>query len=301
MENVNKTRKNKQLSKKAASNVRLLISYIILFVLAIGIIVPFYVILISSFKPGNESQQIPFTWWPTSGFLDFSGYAEVLFSDKTGGGGSMSSIVRGLINTLIIVVPSTIVGLLISALSAYAFAKMKFKGKNILFYMLIATLMIPGIVMLSPAYMIYDAIGLTDTFFPLMVPGMFGSAICMLFLKQFFTTIPNDLLDAAKLDGLGHFKIFWRIIIPLSAPALIAQGILGFVGGYNDYFGPLIYLQTPDNYTLQIALSMFQGTYTSDYQVIMAGAVLSLIPTVVIFIFCQKYFISGITMSGMKG
>lgn len=287
-------------TKKIETRTQLVVSYIVLTVLALFILLPFYVLLISSFKPGAEAMSIPFTWWPAGGKLDFSGYTEALFADKSGGGQGMSSLARGFINTMIISLPSTVCGLFISAFAAYAFAKIKFRGRNVLFYCLLITMMIPGIIMLSPSYMIYDNLYLTDTFFPLIVPGMFGSAMCVFFLRQFFMQIPDDIIEAAKMGGMNHFTIFWKIMVPLSAPALISQGILGFVAGYNDYFGPLIYLQSPENYTLQISLRFFMSTYTNNQQALYAGAVIALIPTVFIFIICQRFFVKGITMTGIK-
>ena len=206
----------------------------------------------------------------------------------------------GLLNTLLIVLPPTIIGLFTSSLAAYAFAKLRFKSKNFLFSVLLATMMIPGTIMLTPSYLLYDKIYWTGTAFPLMIPGMFGAAACVFFMRQFYMGIPTDLIEAAKLDGMGYFGIFFKIMVPLSVPALLAQGILGFIGGYNDYFGPYLYLTDPTMYTLQIALNSFQGTYASKWPTMMAGAVCALIPTLLIYILAQKYFIQGIATAGMK-
>lgn len=273
-------------------------NYLFLIILALFILIPFYVILITSFKTPSDALNIPFTWFPKEGW-HLTSFKTVLFSDASGGGGG-STILRGFMNTLIVVVPSTLIGLLTSALSAFAFSKIRFKGKNISFSMLLVTMMIPGIIMLAPSYMIYDALGLVDTFIPLMIPGMFGSAAAVFFLRQFFNGIPNELLEAAEIDGMSQLGIFFRIMLPLSKPALLAQGILGFVAGYNDYFGPLLYLHSPKKYTLQIALKYFEGTYVNDWPTVMAGAVVTLIPTIIVFIIAQKYFVEGIQMTGIK-
>ena len=214
--------------------------------------------------------------------------------------GGAPLLIRGFMNTLMIVLPPTILGLFCSAMSAYAFAKLRFKGKNVLFSALLMTMMIPGTIMLTPSYLIYNLLGWVDTPLPLMIPGMFGAATCVFFMRQFYAGIPTSLIEAAKLDGMGYFKIFWKIMVPLSVPALLAQGILGFIGGYNDYFGPYLYLQSPQWYTLQIALNSFQGTYSRNIPAMMAGALIALIPTLVIYIVAQKYFIEGIATSGMK-
>ena len=154
--------------------------------------------------------------------------------------------------------------------------------------------------MLTPAYLIYDALNWVDTPLPLMIPGMFGSATCVFFMRQFYAGIPDSLIEAAKLDGMGYFKIFWKIMVPLSVPALFAQGILGFIGGYNDYFGPYLYLHEPKWYTLQIFLTEFSGSYSSKIPTIMAGSIVALIPALLIYVVAQKYFIEGIATSGMK-
>ena len=188
-----------------------------------------------------------------------------------------------------------------SSVSAYAFAKLKFKGKNLMFALLLFTMMLPGIVMLIPSYILFDALYLTDTYFPLMAPAMFGSAACVFFLRQFFSGIPDEVIDAAKLDGLSYPGIYWKIMLPLSLPAVFAQAILGFVAGYNDYLAPLIYLTSPEKYTLQIALQFFSGSTLKDLPTVMAGAVLALLPTTLIYVFAQKYFVEGIAITGLKG
>jgi multiple sugar transport system permease protein len=284
---------------KWKERIKLIASYAFLIAVALFILIPFYVIFITSFKTRVEAISIPFTWLPREGW-QLDGYANVLLTDASGGGAGPSTILRGFRNTMIITIPATLSGLLTSALSAYAFAKLRFRGKKVSFALLLATMMIPGIIMLVPSYMIYDALGLVDTFFPLIVPGMFGAAAAVFFLRQYFQGIPDELIEAARIDGMSEFGIFFKIMMPLSKPALLAQGILGFIGGYNDYFGPLLYLHNPKRYTLQIALAYFEGTYVFDWPTVMAGAVITLVPTIVIFLAAQKYFVEGITMTGIK-
>ncbi len=272
--------------------------YVALVIFALWILVPFSIIIVTSFKTWYEAADPEFSFFPKE--FTWEGYAEVFKYTGTSNTGDMPIMLRGLINTLIIVLPPTIVGLFCSAMSAYAFAKLRFKGKNFLFSFLLLTMMIPGTIMLTPSYMIYDMIGWINTPFPLMIPGMFGAATCVFFMRQFYSGIPTSLIEAAKLDGMGYFKIFWKIMVPLSVPALLAQGILGFIAGYNDYFGPYLYLNDPSWYTLQIALKSFQGQYSSNVPTIMAGSIVALIPTLIIYIIAQKYFIEGIATSGMK-
>ncbi|MCI8434581.1 MAG: carbohydrate ABC transporter permease [Clostridia bacterium] len=271
--------------------------YLGLILFALWILIPFYIVVITSFKTRIEAQSPEFTLWPKDGF-HWDGYIEVL--GYKAGYSSIPVVWLGLLNTLLIVLPPTVIGLFTSSLAAYAFAKLRFKSKNFLFSVLLATMMIPGTIMLTPSYLLYDKIYWTGTAFPLMIPGMFGAAACVFFMRQFYMGIPTDLIEAAKLDGMGYFGIFFKIMVPLSVPALLAQGILGFIGGYNDYFGPYLYLTDPTMYTLQIALNSFQGTYASKWPTMMAGAVCALIPTLLIYILAQKYFIQGIATAGMK-
>lgn len=272
--------------------------YLALVIFAIWILAPFSIVIMTSFKTWQEATDPEFYFFPKE--FTFQGYKEVFTYTASAGDFSMPIMLRGFINTLIIIIPPTILGLFCSAISAYAFAKLRFKGKNLLFGFLLLTMMIPGTIMLTPSYMIYDMIGWTDTPLPLMIPGMFGAATCVFFMRQFYSGIPTELIEAAKLDGMGYFKIFWKIMVPLSVPALFAQGLLGFIGGYNDYFGPYLYLQDPEWYTLQIALKSFQGSYSSNVPTIMAGSIVALIPTLVIYAVAQNYFIEGIATSGMK-
>lgn len=293
--------KRKVMTTKKEETIQKILSYCVLILLAATVIIPFYILIVSAFKPmgyiGFLENPSPFSG------LDFNGFIKAFTgADATIGENDTPTILVGLLNTLIITIPSTLGGLFVSALSAYAFAKTKFRGRNVLFFVMLITTMIPGIVMMTPLVSIYTTLGLYNTLFPLIVPGMFGTAVCVFFLRQSFMAIPDDYIDAAKLDGIGHFRIFWKIVVPISLPSLISQGILGFVAGYNDYLGPLLYLKGDSEYniTLQIALANFMGKSINSYQTLMAATVISLIPTVVIFIVCQKFFVKGITNSGLK-
>lgn len=282
-----------------ASKVRRVISkiciYLALIIFAIWILAPFSIVLMTSFKSWLEAIDPEFSFFPKEFTLE--GYKTIFTYTMSD---SMPIVIKGFLNTLLIVIPPTLFGLFFSAMSAYAFAKLRFKGKNALFSILLATMMIPGSIMLTPSYLIYDMIGWVNTPLPLMIPGAFGAATCVFFMRQFYTGIPTELIEAAKLDGMGYFRIFWRIMVPLSVPALFAQGLLGFIGGYNDYFGPYLYLQDEQWMTLQLALTQFQGSYSNDVPTLMAGAVIALIPTLIIYVVAQKYFIEGIATTGMK-
>lgn len=274
---------------------RKLIIYSGLVLFALFVLFPFAIMVISSLKHKEETIG-GFTWWPKMG-LTLRGYANTFKKVA-----SSTSIIEGFFNTLWIIIPPTLVGLLTSTLSAYAFAKLRFRGKKVMFGLLIATMMVPGIATLVPSYIIWDYLGVTvdAPFVPLMIPGMFGAAACVFFMRQSISAIPDSIIEASRIDGIGTFGCFVRIVLPLIKPALLAQGILGFVGGYNDYFGPLIYLKS-DYQTLQIAVSVFSDRYSGDWPSILAANIVAIIPTVLIYIFVQKYFIEGITAGGEKG
>jgi len=268
--------------------------YFFLVLFLLWILVPFYIILVTSFKTEAEVNEQIFTWFPMKGVY-FGGYAAI-FSSLEGA----ISIMQGFFNTLWIIIPPTVIGLMTSALSAYAFAKLKFRGKNIIFGVLLATMMIPGMVTMVPSFVIFDTIGWNKTPLPLMIPGMFGAAACVFYLRQFFMGIPSETLEAARLDGVGYFGMFFKMLLPLSVPALIAQGVLGFVGGYNDYFGPLLYVNGTKFATLQVALAKFGVSYEGEWNNIMASTIVALLPTIAIYLVAQKYFIEGIAVSGLK-
>jgi multiple sugar transport system permease protein len=190
--------------------------------------------------------------------------------------------------------------LLITPLAAYAFARLDFWGRDFAFSILLATLMVPSIVTLIPLYIIYRNIGWIDTHYPLWVPKVLHSVTAIFLLRQFFRQIPMDLEDAARLDGATTFQVYWRIMLPQVKPALAAVGIFAFLESWNDLFGPLIFLNTLELQTLPVALKLFQGEFFTQISVLMAGATLSIIPVLIVFFAAQKYFLQGITMTGIK-
>lgn len=280
-----------------------ILSYIILIIFTLIYLIPFYIVLITSFKANNQiATQNPFIWFPTTEQLGLKGYQDI-FETYTIFETGESMILVGLKNTLTIMIPVIIGGMFSSSIAAYAYAKLKFKGKKIMFGILMFSMMLPSIILLIPSYFMYDNLGITEyfSFFPLIIPPMFGSATCVFFLKGYYESIPNDLLDSAKMDGLGYFKTYYKVILPLAKPAIIAQGLLGIVACYNDYLLPLIYLVREKDYTLQIALQMFSTGNNDNLPTVMAGAVISILPILILYFCLQKYFISGLTTSGIKG
>jgi len=205
------------------------------------------------------------------------------------------------INTLRVVVPSVFGATLPSALAAYAFARVRAPGRDLMFGVLLATMMLPGIVTLIPLYIIFSKIGWVGTFRPLVVPVLFGSPFYIFLLRQFFMTIPTELEDAALIDGCGRFRIWYSIMLPLAKPALATVAVFAFMGAWNDYMGPLIYLGNRDQYTLSLGLQVFVSNHGSEWGMLMAASTMMVLPVIMLFFFAQKSFIQGITMTGIKG
>ena len=280
---------NKRFSLKHISVLRTLIIYLILIIFCLSVLMPFLIILFTSVKPLSEANHLPFTLLPET--LDFSAYIEILTN---------KSIWRGLVNTLIIVVPVMFIGVVVSSIAAFAFAKLEFKGRDLLFSLLISSMMLPGVITMTPAYVLYDRIGWVNSWGPLMVPGLFGTASCIFFMRNYLMKIPNELIDAGKVDGLGNFRIFIRIVLPVIKPALIAQIILWFFAGYNDYFGPMLYIDSLNISTLQLLLQKLTEQQEGQIPIRMATCVFSLVPALIVYAFAQRSLIRGISLQGVK-
>ncbi|EGC2962136.1 carbohydrate ABC transporter permease [Listeria monocytogenes] len=250
-------------------------------------ILPFIWMVLSSLKTDAEILKIPPTIWPETFTLD---NFTKLFTEM--------DFAIYLKNTLIIVFFSFF-GLFLNAMAGYGFAKFKFKGKNKLFYLVLATMMIPGQVTMIPVYLLLNAAGLTNTMTGIVLPGLVGAFGIFLF-RQFMSTISDDLLEAARLDGASEFYIFWRIVIPISRPILAVQGILTFIAGWNSFLWPLIIANDEKFYTLSVGLQLLKGQYGSNYALQMAGATFMVIPIILIFMTFQKYILKGFNVSGMK-
>ena len=204
-------------------------------------------------------------------------------------------------NTLIICFFSVLGTLISCSLVAYGLAKIEWKGSGVLFILILSTMMLPYQVIMVPLFALFVKLRWVDTFLPLTIPAFFGNAFFIFLLRQFFLTIPKDLSEAARIDGCSEFDIYRRIILPLSKPALAMVGLWTFMGAWNDFVGPLIYLVDESRYTLSLGLAMFLGEYGSEYGMLMAVSTVVTIPIVILFFFTQRTFIQGITMTGLKG
>ncbi len=204
-------------------------------------------------------------------------------------------------NTLFLTLMSTIGTLLSSSLVAYSFARLQWPGKNILFGVLLATMMVPGAVTMMPQFLIYRSLGWYDTLRPLWVPAFFGSAFNIFLLRQFFMSIPSELEDAAKIDGCGPFGVYWRVMLPLVKPALAAISIMTVLGAWNNFQGPLIYLSSPEKMPLAYALQLYSSAHGSEPGLLMAASTLVVLPIIALFFFTQRYFIEGVSLTGLGG
>jgi multiple sugar transport system permease protein/sn-glycerol 3-phosphate transport system permease protein len=206
-------------------------------------------------------------------------------------------------NTLIITLGSTLGTVLSCTFVAFGFARLRGIGRDFWFIVLLATMMLPGLVTMIPVYLIFKGLGWLNTFKPLIVPSFFGGPWSIFLLRQFFLTHPLELDDAARIDGCGYFGIYWRLMLPLSRPAVAAIAIFSFIGNWNDFMGPLIYLSDQHKFTVPLALSFFQSTptYTGHLNWLMAVSLVALLPCLLIFFFAQRVFIQGIVFTGVKG
>lgn len=209
---------------------------------------------------------------------------------------------RYFLNTMLILVPSVVGTVVSSVVSAYSFSRLRWPGRDLVFGVLMTALMLPYAVTLIPTFLLWAKLGLVDTFWPLILPQWFGGGIFFIFLlRQFFLTLPMELDEAAIIDGANPLQILWCVVVPLSRPAIIAVAIFATMHAWNDFLGPLIYLNSNSNYTLALGLNQFMGLYSSQWHLLMAASTVVVLPVIVLFFFAQRYFIEGIALTGSKG
>lgn len=263
--------------------------YAVLVVFGALTIVPFLWMISTSLKAEMQVYTWPPRWIPSP--FQWGNYADLWQAMP------FDSLYT---NSLKIAVAGTLGQLLSCSLAAYAFARLRFKGRDAIFVVLLATMMIPGQVTMIPVFIIMRSLHLTNTHWALILPAFLGSPFGTFLLRQFFLTLPRDLEDAAYIDGSSPFTVYWRIMLPLAKPALAALAIFTFMSYWNDFLGPLIYLNSPELYTIPLGLSQLQG-WNTNMPLLMAGSVLALIPVLVVYVFLQRYFVEGIAMTGLKG
>lgn len=275
--------------KKSSAVLRRVLLYIVLILIAVIMVVPFLWMLSTSLKTQYDAVKIPPVWIPDP--PQWENYVK-LFTEQP--------MFQFMLNTIKIVFFVVLGQLFFSSLAAYSFARISFKGRNVVFFFYIATLMVPGQVTMIPTYLMFAKAGLTDNLLALILPAFF-SAFGVFLLRQFFMSLPRELEEAAEIDGCNPFMTYWRIMLPLVVPAMLTLGVFTLMNTWNDYMGPLIYLSSPEKYTMTLGIAYFKGVYTTQWNLVMAGSIVSVVPILIAYLCAQKYFIEGIAFSGVKG
>ena len=263
--------------------------YVLMSALSLTMIFPFLWMVSTSFKFDTQVFTVPVEWIPDP--VNLSNYTQVWVEEP---------FLLYYKNTVVVAVFATAGQVIISAMAAYAFSSIEFRGKNILFSLYLATMMVPWHTIMIPQYQIISRLGLTDAHAALIL-GQLASAFGIFLLRQFFLTVPRELMEAARIDGAGEGYIFSKVMLPLAKPALSTLIIFTFVQVWNDYTAPLIYLNTKEKYTIQLGLTFFQSEHTMQYTVIMAGTVCALIPIIITYLIFEKQITNGMVHSGLKG
>jgi multiple sugar transport system permease protein len=291
-----------------------LLTYLVLGPIAILFVAPFAWLLSASFQPQSTIFSNPPTWIPTNGTLDgFKGFLNVgdlTEAQQAQGHGEW----RWFANSAFVAITITVLQTFFNALCAYTFAKRQFPGRNVIFVLFLATMMVPGQITLIPNYIIIQHIpfmggndwagaggqGLLNSYFGLIAPGIV-SAFGIFLLRQYMMSIPDELLDAARIDGASEFRIFWNVVLPLTMPALAANAIFTFQGAWEDFLWPLLVMSDPDKITAPVGLALFVVQNRTDWNLLFAGSVIATLPMIVVFIIFQRHFVRGIAVTGVKG
>ncbi len=282
------TRQKTPLRKRIASSLR----HVILILVTIIFLLPFYWMVISAFKENTLVFSNPIKWFPDpirwQNFPEAFNYPGFPFLKFLWN----STYYAGLVT----------IGTIIScSLAGYAFARLRFPGRDLLFSITVASLMIPGIITFIPVFLFFKNLGWLGGYLPLIVPAFFGNAFFIFMMRQFFCSMPAELADAGRVDGANEFLIFWRIMLPLVGPALIVMAVFTFMWTWHEFFGPLIYLSNQEQYPLSLGLYAFRSRRTTEWGLMMAGATLTTLPLMILFFIAQRYFLEGIKLTGLKG
>ena len=275
-------------AKRKVTNI---IVSIILWIGALIMVFPLVYMALMSFMTNNQILSANFSIIPHPWV--FGTYQQVL---------QKGEFISGIINSIMVAVPVLFFGGFTSTLATFAFARMRFRGKNVIFLVLLSAIMMPFAAVMIPQYALFSSIGWTNTLLPLIIPGCLGNIGMIFFLVQNMGAVPESLIEAAKIDGCSFFRIYWQIFLPLMKGAIATQLVLWFIGIWNDFLAPTIFLQDESTWTLQLVIRSFNSQYSiqSNYGLIMAASVIAMAPTVILFFFFQRYIIESIAISGMK-
>ncbi len=274
--------KMKSLSNKFSMAALVLLSLIMIF--------PFFWLVRSSFMSDREIMSMPIRWMPSSYSFD-----NFVLAFKR------APFLRYFENSIFLVVVNVIGQIVSSSFIAFGFARFNFKGKNFWFAMILSTMMIPYTVIMIPQFILWQSVGLYNTYWPLILPAFFGNAFNIFLVCQFLRGIPKEYDEAALVDGANYLVIFSRIVLPMAKPALCSVGVFTFMSTWNDFMGPLLYLDKDYLKTMSLGLQVFIGQYTGSWNLLMAASTVAIIPMIIVFFFAQRYFIEGISFSGLKG
>lgn len=262
-------------------------NFFLLIVGSLFMIAPLFWMVSIALKSMEEIYRGEFTFIPEN--IQFSNFVDIF---------QAAPFVTYFINTSVITVIVVLANVFVNAFIAYGFAKINFKGRDKLFILVLSTMMLPGFITLIPQYVIFANLGLVNTYYPLVLPSLFGSAFNIFLLRQFFKNVPNSMIEAARMEGANHFHIFFKIALPMIKPALFTVAIFSFNGVWNDFLGPLLYLNDESLYTLQLGLQIFKEQSSTQWNYLMAGSLLVLMPVILLFFFFQRYFIQGSNILG---
>ena len=258
---------------------------------AVLFILPIFFLFVTSFKSYSEiinfSSILPQHW-------TFENFSAVLTNSEE------IPIIRWFVNSIVVSTTTTFLVLAVDSLAAFALARLNLPGGKWTFVIIVTTLMVPTQILLVPVYLILNYLGWLDTNLSLIVPPISG-AFGVFLLRQFFVSIPKEYEEAALIDGCSMWRIYWHIILPMSKPALVTLGIFVFIASWNDFLGPMVFMDSVDNYTLPVGIALFQNSYVTDYGITLAASSLSVLPVLVVFLLFQKHIIKGISMAGLKG
>jgi multiple sugar transport system permease protein len=283
---------------KTAAPIRIAATHIVLVVLSVVFILPFLWMLSTSLKPIEQTMSNPPEWIPSR--VLWSNYPDAIYHGSKDLGYIPFLVYTR--NTVIITLLTVVGAVLSNALVAYSFARLKWPGRDLFFGVTLATMMIPFPVLMVPTFALFKWLGWVGTFKPLWVPAFFASAFSIFLLRQFFKTIPMELSEAAKIDGASEFRIFVDVVAPLAKPALSVVALFTFMGTWNDFLGPLIYLVDQNSFTLSLGLAAYQTQHGgTPWNLLMAASLMVILPVIVVFFLAQKTFIQGISTSGLKG
>ncbi len=266
--------------------------YVLLILLALIFISPLVFMLVTSFKTRSDAVSTPPVWWPSPFSTD--AYETVL------GAGTETPVLRWFLNSMLAAAAHAALVVSTSALAAYALARMQFRGKNIVFGAIVATLFVPPVILVIPNYLIVGQLFWLNTLTAIIVPTA-ASAFGVFFLRQFFIGLPVELEEAARLDGANRWQVFWKVVLPLSKPALVTLAMLAFLTNYNDFLWPVYVLFSPEVQTLPAGLSTLQSANAVRYDLLMAGAVVASVPVLILYSAAQRFIIEGVSRSGLKG